>query len=69
MPFSVGFEKTVVALNPGPCLRDTRKHFHQTIGGENIHKYDSLIEEEAEKFLRRVTNSEGGDHLKDEIRR
>jgi hypothetical protein len=65
----VGFDQGLIAWNPpDPRFRDSRKYFHKTIGGNNIHKWDALFEDEVTKFLQRIINTDGGTRLRDEIR-
>src|SRR5258708_2803430 len=43
--------KTLALLPYGPRFRETRKFFHQTIGGRAVHKWKPLVEQSAAKMI------------------
>jgi len=45
------WEKTLALLPYGPRFRETRKFFHQTIGGHAVHKWKPLVEQSAVKMI------------------
>ena len=57
LPPRVLWEKTLALLPYGPRFRETRKFFHQTIGGRAVHKWKPLVEQSAVKMILATLNA------------
>ncbi|PVG03050.1 cytochrome P450 [Serendipita vermifera] len=55
----MGYDWNAAAIFPGPAHSGVRRIFKESIGPQSAHKYDYLIEKEAENLVRRIQHVQG----------